>query len=212
VANGLNLVQAVFDRDDYQPPEDVCVCTMHVRKVINNFPDFAPMDAQARADFTQDWRDTWTSLDGHVSGAVVLRELRYYEVQDARGMDMGDPLEVHQLNLPGAVGSSLLPPQVAASITFKTQHRKRWGRIYIPGLTITSLDGFGRIKAETRTDLCAGGRNLCDRGGTGAALCVFSRLHWDFEDVTQVQVDDVFDVIRSRRFDKPIARTVETPN
>jgi hypothetical protein len=195
-----NLVQCVFDREDLSPDEDVAIVTMHIRQVVEASPDILPVTDQGRDDFTQDVRDWWEQIRQYVSVHVVLQELRFYNVPDQPGADMGDPVRVTPLVLQGTSSVGVMPPQCAVSVTWKTAQRKRWGRIYIPGCTLAILTSEGRIQGAVQNTMANAAVQLTDRSGTGAALIVFSRVHWTHSDVEQVQVDDVVDIIRRRRF------------
>ena len=203
----FNLVQAVFDRTASAPAEDVAVITMHIRQVIQLSPDILPVTDQGRDDFVGDFTDFWVAVSPYISSQIKLRELRFYDVPATRGQHMGDPVKIQPFEQPGGSNSPLLPPQVAASVTFKTAHRKRWGRFYMPGMTTASSDAKGRIAVDTRVALANGAHALTDRSGTGAALVVFSRMHWSHEDPETIQVDDLFDVVRRRRYSVANART-----
>jgi hypothetical protein len=204
----FNFVQAVFDRSALVGDEDVAVMTMHCRKIIDNFPDFAPMDEQAREDFWSNFHDFWTQVADHVSVGVTCKELRFYDVPTTPGTDMGDPVEVKAIDVAGTATSAALPPQVSCSVTWKTEKRKQWGRFYIPGLTAATLQGNGYLQDALCDEIALAAKGLTFRGGTGAALVVFSRIHWNHLDPTEVQVDNVLDVIRRRRFSRPTYRAV----
>lgn len=204
----FNLVQMVWDRSLIDPEEDVAVTTCHIRKVIDNFPDLAPMDDQARTDFTTDMQTWINTVSAHLSTKIKLKELRFYDVPATPGANMGDPVKVTAMNVAGTSTSLILPPQVSCSVTFKTEQRKRWGRFYVPGLTGANLDEFGRWGNQTCATFSTATAGLTFRGGTGAALVVFSRIHWNHEDPTEVQVDNVPDVVRRRRFSHTTFRSI----
>jgi hypothetical protein len=101
--------------------------------------------------------------------------------------------------------SSYNPFQVAASITLKTTHRKHWGRIYLPGIANQRIGSTSRITAA-----------CCDALANATDTMIGSMLtNVDFPfipstqadgvlapamlSITAVQVDDVPDVVRSRR-------------
>jgi len=207
----FNLVQAVFDRSALSLTEDVAVCTMHIRKHIAFAPDVGPITGTERTDFTNKFTTFFNAIKGNISAAIKLRELRYYDVPSGPGIDMGPAARVDTLNLVGTSGGNALPPQVALSVTFRTDVRKHWGRFYLPGLTVTQIGAAGRVNSATTAAVAAAAAPLCNRGGTGANLTVFSRLEWRDHDVTLVQVDDIADVIRRRRFSAPTVRSTASP-
>jgi len=206
-----NLVHAVFDRSQLSPDEDDAIFTMHIRQVVAAAPDILPITDQGRDDFVQNFNTFWEAIDQYVTQQIRLTQLRFYDVQSGPGIDMGDPVRVVEYNNVGTGSSGPLPPQVAVSVTFKTAHRLRWGRFYLPGPTRAMCDNSGRLDPVAAQDIANAAAALANRGGTGAALTVFSRKHWNHEDVEQVQVDDIFDVIRRRRFSAPHVRKTAQP-
>lgn len=207
----FNLVQAVFDRSALSLTEDVAVCTMHIRKHIAFAPDVGPITDTERNDFTAKFTTFFNAIKGNISAAIKLQELRYYDVPSGPGIDMGPAKKVAPLNLVGTSGGNALPPQCALSVTFKTDTRKHWGRFYLPGLTVTQIGPAGRASSTVCTAVANAAAPLCNRSGTGANLTVFSRLEWGDHDVSMVQVDDIVDVIRRRRFSAPTLRATAAP-
>lgn len=155
----------------------------------------------------------WTAVKPYVSPNHTLAEYRWYRMSfmnpmsvDKRFADSGPPLRVTTVGTPGTdATSSYNPYQIAASVTFKTAHRKHWGRIYIPGLANQRIGSTSRISSA-----------CCDALAT-ATDALFSTMHgnvdWPFVPSTQtdgtlapamlgiseIQVDDIPDVIRRRR-------------
>jgi hypothetical protein len=200
--------QCVFDRQQLSPDEDVAVVTSHFRRVDNNLPDIFPIIDGTREDYRDNWLSFWSEIKGHVTPKVVFREMRMYNVPAAVGDDMGDPVVVYPVNEPGSSGTGCLPPQVSLSVTFKTQHRLRWGRFYVPGITPNNLDNNGRWDDFIVGNIANAAHHLTGRAGSGGSLTVFSRKYWNHEDPLQIQVDDIPDIIRRRRFSQPILKTV----
>jgi hypothetical protein len=195
-----NLVQAVWDRTLLSPAEDVAVMTMHIRQVVSGAPDILPVTDQGRDDFSARFGNFVTTVKTHLTSKLVLRELRYYDVPSVPNAPMGDPVRVTPFNTACTSTGTPLPPQVALSVTFKTDHRLQWGRFYIPGFTHNDLDAVGRPARVTLDLIATAAKGLTSRSGTGACLTVFSRKGWTHHDPQQIQVDDVMDVIRRRRF------------
>jgi len=198
-----NLVQFVFDREGLSVGEDVAVMTCHIRETVQGAPDILPITDQGRDDFVGDVSNWWGIVKGHVTQYVTFREMRFYDVPSQAGQDMGDPVRIQGVALPGTGTSGALPPQVALSITFKTAKRKTWGRFYLPGIDRASCDDKGRVMTSVLDEICGATHALTRRDETGGALVVFSRKEWTHHDPQQIQVDDVYDVIRSRRYRQP---------
>jgi hypothetical protein len=102
-----------------------------------------------------------------------------------------------------------MPPQVALSVTERTPVRKRWGRFYLPYIDSTVISGAGTIGGSTCTA-------VADAVETCYAACFTAELVpvvWSptvkrAYGVTSIQVDNIFDVIRSRRYVTPTIREV----
>jgi hypothetical protein len=203
-----NLVQVVYDRSGLSANEDVAVNVLHIRQVVQASPDILPVTDQGRQNFVQDFKDYWVQVRPLVTSKVKVRELRFYDVPSTPGTDMGDPVLVEPIDLAGTGTGLPLPPQCAISVTLKTAVRKRWGRFYLPGPTTAYVDANGRFDNSGATILANAVHDLTDRSGTGACLVVFSRVHWNHADPTEIQVDDIYDVVRRRRFSEPHNRTI----
>jgi len=198
--------QCVFDRTLLHADEDVAVITSHFRRVDNNLPDIFPIIDGTRTDYRDNWITWWNAVLHAVTPKVTFREIRMYDVPAAPNTNMGDPVAVYPINSPGTAGTDPLPPQVAMSVTFKTQHRLRWGRFYVPGLVESSTDSSGRFTTGIMTDILNATHTLTGRGGSGGSLTVFSRKYWNHEDPITIQIDDIPDVIRRRRFSTAVSK------
>jgi hypothetical protein len=205
VAN-YNLVQCVFNRQDLSPDEDVAVITMHIREVVQGAPDILPVTDQGRDNFISRLNTWWTTIRPLFTDKISLWEARFYDVPSQPGVDMGDPVKLHSFYALGTATGGPMPPQMACSVTFKTDKRKTWGRFYLPGLSKVAIDPNGRLERTYAQTLVAATHGLTSRSGTGAALVVFSRSEWTHHDPQTIQVDDIFDVIRSRRYKAPLYR------
>jgi hypothetical protein len=101
---------------------------------------------------------------------------------------------------------------VACSVTIRTDQRRHWGRFYLPSLGQAVLDSTtGRISTAFADQVAAAAVLLTDRSNTSLGhptLTVWSRTGGTHHDPQSVAVDDVPDVIRSRRFKKPIYKKI----
>jgi hypothetical protein len=199
----FNLVQAVFDRELLSADEDVAVCTMHIREAVSSAPDVLPITDQGRQAFANKWFNFWDAINEYVTDKVECRELRFYDVPDTPGIDMGDPVKISSIATKGTATSQPMPPQCAVSVTWRTSARLRWGRFYLPGVVSAHLDTSGRLDVATCDAIANAAHLLTDRSGTGGVLTVFSRKHWNHSDPELIQVDDIVDIIRRRRFSQP---------
>lgn len=191
--------------------QDVCVTTHHFLNLTDDAPD-----------------DTWDAGDyGAVEAALAtyfaalkiiwptwlhVDQYRWYRDGPAFHPTPaeGNPADrVTEVDIAGtlAAGSGVLPPQTAISVTEKTALRKRWGRYYLPaGATSTSTQ-YGLLLEGTR-DLVADASEAFYNTCRAADLIpvVFSPTTESSWSVDAIQVDDLFDVIRSRRWSSPSNR------
>jgi hypothetical protein len=208
MAPGVDLVQVVFDRSQLNPQEDVAILTMHCRGVQAGLPDVLnPMDDTNRGNFAGKLDTWWTAVKAYVCSKYTLREYRFYALPDSLGLPMGPPDKIVTKGINGVSAPPPMPSQVALSVTFKTDQRKQWGRFYIPGIVNSNLDNNGRFVAAMTGTIANATKGLTDRNGSGACLTVWSRTQWTHHDPQTIQVDDIPDVIRSRRLSFPITRS-----
>jgi len=203
----VNLAQVVWDRELVRPDEDVAVMTMHWRHATPGLPDDdADMNGTNRDIATQKIINFLNSVMTFISNKYVAKEVRWYDVRkDA--LPVGPPLQVGPLGIAGTSANSALPPQVACSVTFKTAVRKNWGRFYLPGIQSGELAPQGYFLTPMLAQIADAARALTDRGGTvSETLCVWSPTEKTHHDPQLVMVDDVPDVIRSRRFSTTLHR------
>lgn len=181
-------------RPSGQPAEDVAVNTLHFQASDGGLTS-GDVDIVDGA-----WIDFWTAINNGVSQDMHIDDRRYYNLPATTG-PVGDPAFTRTTDLHGnSSGDTMLPPQVACSITLKTAIRRRWGRIYVPGM-LSNFNFNGRVAASALTEI---GDAFDDFGTTmrdaGLGIVVWHRASWTPQDVTQFTIDDVWDVQRRRRF------------
>jgi hypothetical protein len=162
-----------------------------------------PDDTWTDTDFSdlEGYLSTWfTAVAGRMHTSHTFQEIRWYRI--GTGVTPPNPAErVTAMGAGGTASSSMLPPQNAASITLKTARRKQWGRTYFPGLTSSSHTSAGQLGTGTVDDLAAATDALAVSAKTKQFyLGVVSDVAGSFFAAEQVQVDDVSDIIRSRRW------------
>jgi len=198
-----NLVQLVFDRQNLSPNEDVAVMTCHIRQVEFGIPDVFPIGDQGRNDFISNVATWWGVVKAHMTQHITFREMRFYDVPTTPGADMGEPVKVQAVAEAATGTSGALPPQVSLSITFRTDKRKTWGRFYLPGPARSLCSDTGRIDSAAADSILNATHALTSRASSGGSLTVFSRKEWTHHDPQLIQIDDIFDVIRTRRYREP---------
>lgn len=132
-------------------------------------------------------------------------------------------IRVTEVDVAGtAAGTSFNPPQTATSVTEITSSRKNWGRFYLPATNSLLNNASGRM-APTDVDAfvatCVTMYNACRTASMVPVVFSIPKLARPtagggelpaqaaiaFE-ISAIQVDDLFDVIRRRRYSAPVYR------
>lgn len=134
-------------------------------------------------------------------------------------------IRVTEVDSAGSGGAgSVLPPQVALTVTEKTASRSSWGRWYLPAMMSNLSDASGRLGTVDIDQLVAAAvtfYNSCrtasmvpvvfsipkatrPTAGGGSLPAVGGVAH----EVISIQMDNLWDVIRRRRWDAPTYRKV----
>lgn len=199
------LVQTVHERSGAEAvTDDVEITTTHWRWDGSGDPgptDFATVEARLDG--------FWTEIAGGRSNTVTVREHRWYPAV----VPPASPGPTIHSTASGVVGTStqpLLPPQVATTLTFITAVRRRWGRFYIGGLTTAMNSSAGRLNASDVTSIADAGAEHFFNSATNWRVQVFGAPTPNSLPVTSVRCDDIFDIIRSRRYGTALTRTTRT--
>lgn len=177
-----------------QPAEDVAINTLHIQTSDGG------LSAGDQSDVMTAIGHWWDAIGALISDQVNLHEVRMYNLPATAG-PLGDPAYVDTTPHQG-LGSSAaeLPPQCAISHTLKTPIRRRWGRIYLPGI-VNGAVSYGRVNDAALSTLGNAfevfGKALRN---AGIPIVVWHRASWSPQPVETFTIDDVFDVQRRRRF------------
>lgn len=215
--DNVNQVHVVFDRSAQNPNEDTAIFTLHIRGLVDNLPDsLGSIDNTKRDTFAAAVVTFFNAIKGGLTTKLILSQIRFYEMGANATAHMGPPIQIKTYNAPGTSSGAVLPPQLSQSVTLKHpstggvgRTNSRWGRFYIPGVTTSTLDINGRFDPAWCT-LVANAAVVLYRpvgGANGCKATIWSRKAWGHFDPNVVQVDDVPDVIRSRRFSSTNARS-----
>lgn len=183
------------------------VATMHFDWV--NYTAGNPDDTWTAGDFTtlEGFLTTWwATMKTHVGTDHTFREIRWYR----KGHLIVPPnpaIRVTSVAVAGTAAGTKCPPQCAMSITNKTGSRKHWGRTYLPGLTTSDLASDGRL-SNAFCDAFAGATDTLYTSAAGADFnpVVYAPSVGSGLAVEAVQVDNIADVIRSRRWESTTYR------
>lgn len=169
--------------------------------------------------------ELWLGIKQFVSTGHTLTDARFYVrsfrvpmTPDQRFNFSGPPAFLHQFSDPGSNSGLVLPYQTSMSITFKTPAPRHWGRVYLPGMTATSLSATnGRIDTAVAGSLAQHFAEFKDDlEGSQFQLVVPTTqinkvLTPALQTVTAIQVDDIPDVVRRRRARQPALRSIGVP-
>ena len=176
----------------------------------------------------------WTSLKVYYPSFIHSDQYRWYKdgpafwqlntAGDAYIPISPNPaIRVTEVDVAGSgSGSSVLPPQTALSVTEKVTFRKNWGRWYLPAFVSSVADGDGRVAStmiDTLTGFAVTFYNACRTASmvpvvfsipkparaTAGGGSLPAQAGIAFE-VSSIQMDNLFDVIRRRRYDAPTYR------
>lgn len=208
----LYRAQLVYDRPDHAG-EDVMTNTISVR---SSEADQVVASAAQLVNYLTTWWTTGVGASQPLKNFVSL-SARLIDVRVYPGFEGGQPLAQLQgtgyTPVAGASAGNTHPPQVALGITFRTALRRRWGRIYLP----YPSTAMGSVRPQTgvcndlaqSTGAMAGDLETAVPGGT-LVVAGNPAAGGQTHVVNVVAVDNVFDVIRLRRFEKTTHRAAVT--
>lgn len=216
----MRKLQVRFQRT---PPggviEDIDVITMHFLKA----PGGIPTNSWADSDYTTletalgSW---WTSIKVYFLNTTQLGQYRWYASGpewDVTPAPYNPARRVTEVNVQGAASSGVaLPPQVSISVTQKTATRPTWGRFYLPAPSTSTMIADGLVSTAACDGITAATVTLFNAARAASLYpVVFTRARGEYtrkdgtvlppkaasaHTVEAVQVDDIFDIIRSRRW------------
>lgn len=218
----LRKVQFIWSMQDAAvASEDARVVTFHLAKISGGTvssdwlaADFTALDAA--------YTTWWGAIKALYPNELVWDRIKVYKAGPAI-VPPQPPVYDADKSVAGTDASNTpLPPQVAVSVTEIAGTKRHWGRFYLPGGTGTSVSAYGRVIGTTQNTIAdatdvlytalktAGLEPVVYRPPlperetkSGATLPARGGSAWTVE---KVQVDDVFDVIRRRRYKYPTLR------
>lgn len=170
-----------------------------------NITGGTPDDTWTDTDYAtlEGFLDTWwATLKANMSTNIKLAGYHWY--RHGPGITGANPAQrVTTRSVPGVVGSSMVAPQVATSVTFRTAVRRSWGRTYLPGPSVSSgsWDSGGLFSSAWVTAVATPTNTLIhDAIGADFPLVVVSNRLSAVLNVEALEVDNMPDVIRRRRY------------
>jgi hypothetical protein len=215
--------------------EDVDVCTFHFLKLDSGVPSNSWLTADYTTLETA-FGTAWGAIKDYYNAFVHLDQYRWYADGPAFYHQVGGsgpfvPIgdnaarRVTEVDVAGtaANGNPMLPPQVAISVTEKVSSRKHWGRFYLPTIWAQACTDPGRLANSAITHLLPPWVTFYNAARAAQLIPVVFSIQKPERpkkpsgtlpavgavayEVTSLQMDDLFDVIRSRRYSAPTIRT-----
>jgi hypothetical protein len=211
--SNINLAQACIDRTGTATGLDDAIFTTHWVGPSGT----SPVDHAGRIAATARLKTFWDAIKGHIHTSHVFREVKWYDVPTTapyRPVFVESLLPQAAPGDPGGSSGGMLPNQVAFSVTLKTTSRKHWGRFYLPGMTFPSIDTTthpGTIITADCDAIAAAASGMASQSITQPYVIVWSKALGTSEAVVSVQVDNIPDVIRSRRLKIATYKAHATP-
>ena len=210
---GVNLFQAVMTRAPTTiPAQDVAICTWH----LDSGGDFWTATSAASVEALFD--TFFNAVKANWQTYMTLDQYRWYVLDDSGQTDGLGAWRITDKNIVGTASGAPppMPPQVAMTVTEKSASRRRWGRFYLPVgcVTLTSSGRWGSGIIDTVADAAEILYNAI-RADTSDSLpnknvVTKVRLDGSYEIVNSIQVDDLVDIQRRRRWDTAATRDVRT--
>lgn len=231
----LRKLQVRISRQPAGRLEDVDVMTFHFLKVVSGTPSNDWSSGTEYSAVETALSAMWTTDKTDYPSFMHLDQFRWYKDGPAfytlnddgsAYVPIGDnpATRVTEVDVAGtSSATAVLPPQVAWSITEITSSRRHWGRFYLPAGDANRLDATGLLGAtELGSSLGAAVTfyNACraanavpvvfsiqkperPKAGGGTLPAVGAVAY----EVTSLQMDDICDVIRSRRYQNGVTKT-----
>lgn len=208
------------------PVQDAAQTTHHFLNRTAGLPDATWTSADYAA--VEALFDTfWGSIKDRYSTTYVLAEYEWRADGPAfrpHGSTLSPTLRRTARSVAGTSASQPLPPQCAHTVTevtaarytvedvegSGTQLRNRWGRFYLPPVTVDQIIA-GRLATTASADIADAAETMYDAAVAADFLPVmYSPTTGHSWSVDEIHVDDIIDVIRSRRYTEPLTRNART--
>jgi len=197
---GVRRVEVTIDRATTHAGADPALVHFDFLNMTSGAPDdtwttgdYTTLEGYLNSFFTS-WAVYW-----HTGYKVTT--YNWYRV--GAGVTVPNPAQrqlVLTTPIAGSAGTAHNPPQVATSVTFRTAVRRSWGRTYMPmsGGAVSA----GQVLGSGVVDTTCGYVNTLVTAAASSDfhLVVMSKKLSAALTVEKVEVDDVYDVVRRRRW------------
>lgn len=195
---GVRRLSVYLDRTAVEVGMDPAFIHFDILNTTSGSPD----DTWITSDYTtceSAFQIAWNTFASYVTNGVKPTQYIWHRI--GTGVSKPNPAErTITVALTTAVGGGTVMPQQASSITFRTGARRNWGRTYLPlgSAGLTSAGRLGNTAVDAITTTMNGMVTTLATGDFH--LVVVSKPLSSSLNVEQVEVDNVPDVIRRRRF------------
>lgn len=203
---GVRRASLVIDRKDQDAGADDAYMHFDFLNTTSGSPD----DTWTSTDFStlEGYLNTfWGSVVNRVPPGQKLREIRWHRV----GTGVGHPNPAERILVESSpvtgTATGAAAPQNACSITFRTGVRRSWGRTYLPVGDIYL--STGRFSTTVVDAVATAAHTLVtSAAGSDFLLVVVSGPLSSSLVVESIEVDNVGDIIRRRRWKKQTYRKI----
>lgn len=198
-------ISLVFDRpaESNLSTRDTVITSFALFKIsaTEPDPDWDTGDYTDAETIIETW---WGASKGMFASDLKFEEIRWY--QEGPAVTPPNPaVRITSVAVSATGSGPALPPQTSTTVTLQTPMRKYWGRMYLPAPRTSALDDtstvWGRWDHSFVDEWCTNTQDMFnDLGAIGLIPAVYSRAGQAFMAVTGLEVDDVPDIQRRRRF------------
>jgi hypothetical protein len=219
----LRRLQVNFTHSDaVVETDDVRVLTIDFIKLASGSP-VTTWDAADLDGLRSRFNTFWTTIRPNYGSTVKLDRMKIYKLGPSV-FPPQVPVQDADYDLAGSnTGTFTMPPQVAVSVTEKAGSKRYWGRFYLPPPVASTSTLYGRLTTAFSTAIADAADVMYEANKAantpavvyrralpvrtqknGVEIAARAASAWTVDDL---QVDDIFDVIRSRRWKYPTLRT-----
>lgn len=173
----------------------------HLDFVHTDISTAVPLSATEQGEVEAAMNTAYTGITNRLSTTLTLSAYVWHNFKPLNTRP-GPAVRTTLKSVPGTNAGGRNADQLAVSATYITASRKHWGRSYWPFATSSATDGqYGRITSSHADAIATMINSVFSTPGAGNGItpCVASLAYKGIMTVQTIQVDDIWDVIRSRR-------------
>jgi hypothetical protein len=207
---GFSRVQLIFSRTTPAGTrEDVAVT--HLDWAHIDVGICAPLSGTERGEVNTALGTFFTARVGMYHSGIVLDRWRWFTYLPITTRP-GPTVSESDVNYVGTA-TGRLPDQLAITSTYRTLSRKHWGRSYWPFNAVASLETtYGRVGTSAVDNLATSLDTLLSTNGAGGGIhpVVASIAYHGVMNITELHVDNIWDIIRRRRAKQSSYRSIQS--